>query len=100
MQEIMEIPEFRNYERLSLVGRKFEKDELDYVMEFGREDQKLRIIKGQIPEDYYHPNVSFTIVNSFIAARCTKYELAKNDNDFQKNSGAETHVRQGIVGGA
>ncbi|KAF1763825.1 hypothetical protein GCK72_003771 [Caenorhabditis remanei] len=57
MQEIMEIPDFRNYERLSLSGRKFEKDEFDYVMEFGREDQKLRIIKGQIPEDYYHPNL-------------------------------------------
>ncbi|EFP11629.1 hypothetical protein CRE_28893 [Caenorhabditis remanei] len=61
---ILEIPEFRNFTVLFLVGGHFKKEQLDEVLEFEREDQDLHIIRGVIPEDYYHPNLfKFTDVH-------------------------------------
>ena len=65
--EILAISEFQKFEVLCLNGGKFEKDELDAVMDFDREDQDLDIVTGKIPEDYYHPNVSLnTLVNHIL----------------------------------
>ncbi|KAF1763822.1 hypothetical protein GCK72_003768 [Caenorhabditis remanei] len=57
IKEILEIPEFRNFTVLFLVGGHFKKEQLDEVLEFEREDQDLHILKSEIPEDYYHPNL-------------------------------------------
>ena len=62
IKEILDIREFRNFEALVLCGQHFKKEQLDEVMEFERENQDLRILKGVIPKDYYHPNVSFLII--------------------------------------
>ena len=58
-KDILEIPEFQNFKVLYLYGVGFEKEELDDVMEFRREDQSLQIDRGMIPIDYTHPNVCF-----------------------------------------
>ncbi|KAF1763842.1 hypothetical protein GCK72_003788 [Caenorhabditis remanei] len=57
IKENLEIPEFRNFEALFLYWEHFKKEQLDEVMEFEREIQDLHILKSEIPEDYYHPNL-------------------------------------------
>ncbi|EFP11642.1 hypothetical protein CRE_28878 [Caenorhabditis remanei] len=83
IKEVLEIPEFRNFAVLYLVGGHFKKEQLDEVMDFEREDQDLHIIRGEIPEDYYHPNLfKYTDVH-YCDARWIRLEhlLSIKNND-------------------
>ena len=60
VKEVIEAPEFKNFIELHVFGVKCTKKEMDYLMENIQADQDLHIQEGEIPEDYNHPNVSFS----------------------------------------
>ncbi|KAF1763831.1 hypothetical protein GCK72_003777 [Caenorhabditis remanei] len=84
IKKILETPEFRNFKALVLYGGHFKKEQLDKVMEFEIDDQDLRIIRGVIPEDYYHPNLfKYTAVH-YCDARWIRLEhLLSIKNNFE-----------------